>query len=150
MTLTSLFDKRQLVSNSKSVLQEKRTSDTLKRALAHDSDPVTKHVSLVHVVSRQDNDPVFLVALEHVPEISTSAQIHSRGWLIEHHKFGTAAKSNRYRQFALVATGQSFGAFVLVNAQARVLDKRINLGLLSLRVTSLKVIEDIEVLAWCQ
>lgn len=81
--LSSLLDEGDLVANTEAVLEEERAAKALKSTLAHDSNTVTKHIGFVHIVSRQHNNSVFFVRLEHIPEISSGAKIHTRGWLVK-------------------------------------------------------------------
>ena len=63
MCLSALFDKSDLVANTESVLEEQGAAKALECALAHDADTVTEHVSLVHVMCRQNDNSVLLVRL---------------------------------------------------------------------------------------
>ena len=94
MRLSALLHEGQLVACAKAILQEERAAKALECTLAHDADTVTEHVSLVHVMSGQDDDPVLLIALEHVPQVAASAEVHACGRLIEQHKLRVAAKSD--------------------------------------------------------
>ncbi len=84
--LSTFLHKGQFVASAESVLQEEGAAQALQSSLAHDADSVTKHVCFVHVMGRQYDDSVFSVALEHVPEVSSGTQVHTRGRLVEHHK----------------------------------------------------------------
>ena len=77
MTLPSFLDKGQFIPDTKTVLQEEGTSQALERALAHDPDPVTQDVCLVHVVSSQQNDPVLSVLAEHLPQLAAGLDIET-------------------------------------------------------------------------
>ena len=44
----------------------------------------------------QNDNPVFLVRFQHVPEVPTGAKVHSRRGLIEQDKFGATAQGDRY------------------------------------------------------
>ena len=77
VALSSLLHKSNTVPDTETVLQKERAANALDLALNHDANSVTKNVSLVHVVSRQNDDAVFFVCLEHVPEIAASTQVHT-------------------------------------------------------------------------
>ena len=79
----SLLDEGDLVANTEAILEEERAAQALKGTLAHNSNTVSEHVGFVHIVSSQDNDSVFFVRLEHIPEISSCAKIHTRGRLVK-------------------------------------------------------------------
>ena len=74
---SSLLDEGDLVADTEAILEEKRAAEALKSTLAHDSNTITEHVGLVHVMRRQHNNSVLLVRLEHVPEIPSGAKIHA-------------------------------------------------------------------------
>ena len=90
-----LLDHGQFIPCSESVLQEERTTEADKLASGHDSDPITKHICLIHIVRGQQYDPVIFVILKHVPNGTSSAQIHTSGGLVEHDKTRISAKSDR-------------------------------------------------------
>ena len=84
--LFTLFNEGNPIAESKAILEEERGPQALQRALAHDANPVTEHVRFVHVMGRQDDNSVFLVGFEHVPEASARAKVHSRRRFVEKDK----------------------------------------------------------------
>lgn len=84
--LFTLLDESDPIAESEAILEKEGRSQALQRALAHDSNPITEHVRLVHVMGRQNDDSVLLVGLEHVPEASARAEVHSSRRLIEENK----------------------------------------------------------------
>lgn len=69
--------------------------------MTHDCDSVSKEIGLIHVVSRQDNDPVLLVVLEHVPKSSSRVEVHPAGWLIKDDKLESATNAKATLSFLL-------------------------------------------------
>lgn len=61
MHLCILLYKSELVASAKTILQEKRASDTLQLALTHDSNAIAEYICFVHIVRRQNYDLVLLV-----------------------------------------------------------------------------------------
>ena len=146
MNFFLLLDKGDLVADTKSVLKEKWTADTFELASHHYTDTVAKHVRLVHIVGGQDDNFVFFVQLEHVPEVSTRAQVHSSGGLVQEHEPGASTESDAHRGLASITTRQGARSLVLVYGQARVFNQSLSLLLLACRVTALEVIEHLDVL----
>lgn len=79
----SLFHESDLVTKTETVLKEKRAAYALYSTLAHDANTITQNICLVHVMCGEDNNSVFLVRLEHIPKVSSSAEVHSRGGLVK-------------------------------------------------------------------
>ena len=57
------LDQGKLVSSTEAVLQEEGAAQAHELAFGHDSDSVSEHISLVHVMRGENDDPVPLVAL---------------------------------------------------------------------------------------
>lgn len=73
----SLLCENEIVPNTEFVLQEERRATALHVSLGHDADAVTKNVSFIHVVSRENDDATFLVLLDHVPETPPRCGVHA-------------------------------------------------------------------------
>ena len=84
--LSSLLDESKFIARSKSVLEEKRATKAFELTACHDTDSVTQDISFIHVMSGQDDDPISLVHLEHVPKHSSCSEIHARGRLVKYDK----------------------------------------------------------------
>ena len=67
MGSTSLLNESNFKADTEAVLEEERATEALHRALAHNADTVTEHISFVHIMSSQNDYSVFLVGLEHFP-----------------------------------------------------------------------------------
>ena len=144
---SALLDESDAIADSKAILEEERATDALQLALHHDANAVAKHVRLVHVVRRQNDNAVFFVGLEHIPEVAPRTQIHASGGLIEHDELGAAAESHTNRCLALVATGERRDHFVLINVKADIFDQGIDFTLLVSGVTTFEIVENVKVLA---
>ena len=70
MGLSALLDERDAIADAEAILEEERATNALQLTLHHDTDAVAQHISLVHVVRRQDDDAIFLVGLQHIPEVA--------------------------------------------------------------------------------
>ena len=65
----SFLEHGHIVSNAISLLQEHGASEADKAPSCHDADAVTEDVSLVHVVSGQQNYAILLVFSEGCPSL---------------------------------------------------------------------------------
>jgi hypothetical protein len=120
-----------LVADTEAVLEEEGAADALKGALAHNADAVTEDISLIHVMGSENNNSVFLVALEHVPKVAPGTQVHAGGRLVQEDKSRPATESDRDRKLAFVSTRESFGGLPLVNSQTHITDERVEFLLFS-------------------
>ena len=77
-----LLGKHQIVPDTKTILEKERRATTLDVAFSHDADPVTEDVSLIHVMSREDDYATLLILLDHLPEASSRRCVHTRGRLV--------------------------------------------------------------------
>jgi len=80
------FDKCQLEAITIPFLQEEGAAEANDFALSHDADSVSKHISFVHVVGRQHDDPISPLVTQHIPQGSSRVEIHTCSWFIEDHK----------------------------------------------------------------
>ena len=78
-----LSDKGYLISNAESALEEEGAAKALELTLAHYADPVAQDIGLVHIVRSQNNDAIFLVRFEHVPEVTAGTEIHASSWFVK-------------------------------------------------------------------
>ena len=92
MRLSALFNESDAIADAETILEEERATYALQLALHHDADAVAQHVSLVHVMCRQDDDAVFFVGLKHIPEVAPRAQVHACGGLVKHDELGASTK----------------------------------------------------------
>ena len=104
MGLSALLDESDAIADAEAILEEERATNALQLALHHDADAVAQHVSLVHVVCRQDDDAVFLVGLKHIPKVAPRAQVHACGGLVKHDELGASTKSHAYGCLSLITT----------------------------------------------
>ena len=63
------------VADTELALQEERGPKTGDFSLRHDADSVAKNVCFVHIVGRQQHNPVFLVLFQAVPDLPPRIQI---------------------------------------------------------------------------
>ena len=62
-----IFDDRHHISNTETTFEEHGRAKAGHLALGHDPNPIRQNLSFVHVVSRQQNYLILLVALKHIP-----------------------------------------------------------------------------------
>lgn len=72
-----ILDHSHHVANTEAVLEEHGGAKTGHLAAGHDTDSVAEDVSLVHVMSRQEDDPVLLVGSQHVPQLAPSLDVQT-------------------------------------------------------------------------
>jgi len=136
----------QFVASAEAVLEEEGRTKAHELTLGHDSDSVAEHVSLVHVMRGQDNNSISTVVLEHVPQTSARAQVHSSGRLVEEHKLRSSAKRKGNGEFPLVAARERSRHFSFIRHKSYIMQDAPNFFLLGLGVSTLEVVEDVHVL----
>jgi hypothetical protein len=67
-----LFNHGQFKASTKSILQKQTGAKTQKLALGHDTNPIAKNISFIHIMSGQNNNFVSSIIFEHVPHLPTS------------------------------------------------------------------------------
>ena len=138
-----LLDHGQFVPGAEAVLEEQGTSEATNFTLGHDADTVTQDISLVHVMCREDDDPVVTVVLEHVPKTASRAQIHAGGGLVKQDQTRVAANGNGDGKLPAVSTREGTSLLILVRGETHVIDEAANLLLFTCGVATFKVVEDV-------
>jgi len=123
----------QVVADSESVLQEEGASGALYLALCHYSNPVSQDISLVHIVSCQDNDSALFVLFEHFPESPPRCGVHARCRLVKQYNLRVANHCDGYRKLSLLASRESFRQLGLHTGQVDIIE---HLGYLLLNLFS--------------
>ena len=78
-----VLDNSHNVAYTEAILEEHGGAETGHLASSHDSDSIAEDVSLVHIMSRQQDNPVLLVGSEHIPQLASSLDIKARSWLVK-------------------------------------------------------------------
>ena len=65
------FLQSQVVANTVPFLQKQTGTETDQLPLSHDSNPIAKHVGLIHVMRRQDDNSIVAIGSQHVPKRAT-------------------------------------------------------------------------------
>ena len=94
----------------------------------------------------QKNNPVLSVVLQHVPHGAPGTEIHTSGWLVEQNKSRVAAECDGNGEFPSISSREGSGGFFLVWSDTNIVDQVSDLFLLASRVTTLELVEDVEVL----
>lgn len=84
------LSQNKIVANPISILEKQAGSTTLHIAFSQDAYAIAQNVCFVHVVRRQDHNPILLILLEHLPEATPRCRVHPTGRLIKHHDFRVA------------------------------------------------------------
>lgn len=85
-------------------------------------------------MSGQDNDPIVLVVLKHVPELSPGTQVHTSCRFIKKDKFRATDKGNSHRELSLVTSREVLSHSVLVSNDVNILKHSLDFFVLDLRV----------------
>lgn len=73
MHLLLFLDESNFVAKAETVFEEKRAADAFELTSDHDTDSVTQHVCLIHIVRSKDNNSVFFKRFKHVPQVTARA-----------------------------------------------------------------------------
>ena len=118
----------EIIPDSVALFEEKTGAKANELTLRHDADSVTEHVSLVHIMCCQNDDPIVAVGSQHVPKGASGLEIHSTSRLIQHDELTVATEGDSDTELTLASTGKILSLGVSHIPNADIFEKLLDFG----------------------